>query len=1415
MNSQTALGIDIGSITSAITLIDSRKKIIKSSYYYHNGDITDSLKNELKNYPLDSISIIAFTSDSPKIYTNCETYDSKVSLITAVKEFFPKMINVLHVGGEKFSLIRFDDKGNYLDCRNNSSCAAGTGSFLDQQSKRLNLSSIQEFSDLAFNNRGSIPKIASRCAVFAKTDLIHAQQEGYSVGEICDGLSRGLAKNLCDSLFPENPDSPILFTGGVSQNRAVIKHIEDITGQAVITSDMAHLAEAAGVAICAINDLDKKTDFVKGQYKTESIIIEEKNEKNYHYSKLNTDIPDYPDFKGLESFLHKSERFIDTAAVETDLYMALKGLDLELYLGIDIGSTSTKAVLVNENGDVVAGFYTRTAGKPVIAMQTIFEAIDNVASRYNASLKFKGAATTGSGRKFIGTIIDADLVLDEITAHARAAAQLNPDVDTIIEIGGQDAKFTTLKNGMVTFSVMNNVCAAGTGSFIEEQAGKLGCPLSEYSIRAGNSKAPLSSDRCTVFMERDLNYYMNAGYTNAEILTAVLHSVRDNYLSKVAVNRYIGDTIFFQGATAKNKALVAAFQYKLNKRIIVSKYCHLTGALGSALQLADQKLKSSSFTGIEIYKKDIPIKNEICSICTNHCKIRVANINGRIAAFGFLCGRDYNTESYISKNLSDYDLLKQRGIIQNFSRKKIEPDSPVIGIPAALHIFEELPLWQYFFNMLGLKTVTSINYKEGITAGKKIAGAEFCAPISNLHGHVEYLANRSDYVFLPTYLEEKQKDKNIRRHYCYYTQFVPVIIENLERYYKKKIVLSPMIKSLQGSLGVKMQLFGMMKKIYPRASFLQVSSAYDKAVNFHNDAAGQYCENFASNCNYDDINVVLLGRPYTTLVPSMNKGIIRIFENLGIKTFYQDMIPNQYNEDIEGLDQILRALHWNYGAKIIESSAVVAKTDGLYPVLVTSFKCTPDSFVAEYYKNIFEAHNKPYLILQLDEHDSNVGYETRIESAVRSFRNHYNANIKCPDSVKLNEELTNISKNKNIVNDKILLMPCWDHINSRLMQARLIQEGIDARLIPDTIESIQRSLQHNTGQCIPLNIIAQNAMEYVRQNNLDPAKCVLWMFDSSISCNVRMYPYYLRKLMQQQGGGMENLAVYIGELTFTDFSYSTAIDIYFAHMFGGLLRKMGCRLRPYENIPGSTDKAIEESTEILFNMFKTGSDKEEALEKVISLLEEIDITPGSKPKVALFGDLYVRDNDIMNQQLIKTIEQNGGEVVTTPYNEYLKLIASPYIRKWITEGLYSNAALGKIMVTVVNMIEKKYSKYFSRILKEEIETHDISAETLLDKYNIKPEHTGESMDNILKICTIAERYPDLALFVQTNPAFCCPSLVTEAMSQRIEADTGIPIITIEYDGTGGNKNDVLIPYLRFPRMARTEKSQNHNEANAG
>ncbi|MCK7577790.1 MAG: acyl-CoA dehydratase activase [Chromatiales bacterium] len=216
-------------------------------------------------------------------------------------------------------------------------------------------------------------------------------------------------------------------------------------------------------------------------------------------------------------------------------------------------------------------------------------------NRHSCEFIFDGVGATGSGRKFIGRIINADLIIDEITAHARAAYELNNEADTIIEIGGQDAKFTTMQNGMVTSSVMNNVCAAGTGSFIEEQAVKLGVSLSDYAGRAINTPSPVSSDRCTVFMERDINNYLTEGYTVDEVLASVLHSVCENYLAKVAVEASIGQSVCFQGATARNQALVAAFEHRLNKPIFVSKFCHLTGALGSALDSGGKRREEFRF----------------------------------------------------------------------------------------------------------------------------------------------------------------------------------------------------------------------------------------------------------------------------------------------------------------------------------------------------------------------------------------------------------------------------------------------------------------------------------------------------------------------------------------------------------------------------------------------------------------------------------------------------------------------------------------------------------------------------------------------------------------------------------------------------------------------------------------------------
>jgi predicted CoA-substrate-specific enzyme activase len=1393
----TILGIDIGSVSiSTVQISLLRGDVLKSSYLFHEGKIKDCLREILADFDLSNLRGVAVTGSSPDIFTFANSYDTKVSMIRAAKSFYPEMRSLIIIGGEKFGIATFDESGNYKNFRSNSSCAAGTGSFLDQQAKRLAIKDIETFSKIASENKGDVPKIASRCAVFAKTDLIHAQQEGYSLSEICDGLCEGLARNVCDTLFgKEKAASPIVLAGGVSKNQAVLGHLKDIIGTEIYVHELSHVFGALGAAFLLVDDIvnGKAYEFSVSK---EHLIKDEVKEKKYYHKPLKLQLSQYPDFSSFKSYLFKPSVNKFAVEVEVDIYRDLSLNDIwDCYLGIDIGSTSTKAVITDSKGDVLTGLYTRTSGRPLEAVQSLFEAIDDIQKNYNCEFIFLGAGTTGSGRKFIGSIINADLALDEITAHARAAYSLDSDVDTIIEIGGQDAKFTTLKNGTVTFSVMNNVCAAGTGSFIEEQAKKLGCPISEYSLVTENVCAPLSSDRCTVFMERDINHYLTEGYSREEVLASVLHSVRENYLTKVAIEKNIGSKIFFQGATAKNRALVAAFEQRLGKPIMVSKFCHVTGALGVALTLIDSAVTNSKFRGIGLYRESIPVETEVCNLCTNSCKIKVAEIDGEKVAFGFLCGRDYDTKHYVDKNISGFDLIKARKKVFASQQKEIRYNF-TIGIPESLYLFDETFFWQEFFGNLGIKTVTSSNFRDGVKLGKTLAGAEFCAPVSQLHGHVAYLLQGADYVFLPSYIEEKKRDGALKRNYCYYSQYAPVVIKNGAYFADKERILSPLLKTTLGTLKIKLELTKMLGAVTSgEIGFMQVSAAYDMALKEYKKRKQKLKEEFKKH-KRDDINVVLLGRPYNSLCQWMNKGIPEIFGKLGIAVFYQDMIENKNDGELWE-KELLKAFHWKFAAEILDAAVAVARSKDLYPVFITSFKCTPDSYVTEYFKKIMDAHGKPYLILQLDDHDSNVGYETRIEAAVRSFRNHYlGKGFGKEDCSSLSPS---VKKDPKILRDKVVLLPRWDSIIGEFMVACLQREGIDARLVEESQESIQRSLSHNTGQCIPLNIIIQNSLDYIQKHNLDPAKTVLWNIDSRISCNLGMFPYYTKTLLESYGEIYKDLEVYAGNITFTEISYRLGFNMYLAYMFGGMLRRMGCKVRPYERVKSTTDSVIDRSTKILAEAFRKGASLEKSLKEVITLFKGIETVPHERPKVAIFGDLYVRDNDIFNQNIISVIEENGGEVITTPYSELIKIIALPYINRWFKEGDIWGSLSFRILSPSLELFERKYYPFFNEILQEKPHLKIPSYKEVIGRFGLSEFHTGESMENILKIYSLVINYPDISLFVQTNPAFCCPSLVTEAMAAAIEKSTGIPVVTIEYDGTGALKNDAVIPYLKLMR----------------
>ena len=1396
------LGIDIGSISISIAELDLDRTVLKTAYMFHNGDIKGGLKNLLQQFNLSKIGNIAISSSTPDIIKYSTAFDSRICYITAARFLNDRLGSLLIVGGEKFGVILFDQHGEYLNYRSNSSCAAGTGSFLDQQAKRLNLSGIEEFNEVADRNFGAIPKIASRCAVFAKTDLIHAQQEGYALENICDGLSYGLAKNIVDTLFTtKRPNTPFVFCGGVSKNRAVARHIASMLDVEVLVDQHSQVYAAIGAALNLIEENKEAIlDSPLAILAAEDLIRSEKRSKCYGYQPLDLNLSKYPEFSSFRRYEFSSSLFPSITPVEVDLYQDLSfKKQHQVYLGLDIGSTSTKAVLLDHEKQVLAGLYTRTSGRPVEAVQSIFHAVGELENNQNIRFGFSGVGTTGSGRKFIGEIVGADVVLDEITAHARSAVELDADVDTIIEIGGQDSKFTTLKNGMVTFSMMNNVCAAGTGSFIEEQAKKLGCPLDQYSDRAEGIQAPVTSDKCTVFMERDLNYYLSEGYSVNEALASVLHAVRENYLAKVANENQIGNKIFFQGATAKNRALVAAFEQRLQKPIMVSRYCHLTGALGVALHLSDEQWYDSNFRGIELHRQNIPVKTEVCDICTNHCKIKTAEVNQQILAFGFLCGRDYDTPKYVTESCSGFNLIRERRKAFSFQGPKTYQQNITIGIPAALHLYDEINLWKKFFNLLSIRVVTSEKYYQGVKDGKKLTGAEFCAPITALHGHVSSLVDKADYIFLPNYMEAKQQKNEGRRHYCYYTQFAPSIVSQMDVDNLENRILNPDVRTIKGTFYAKVELYKMLKAITPNISFFKVSSAYDKAVSFFEQSRLKLKKRMKTvlKSGTHDINVVLLGRPYTVLSKAMNANIPEIFDNLGVKAFFQDMLTYDKKE-VEGISSLLQTVHWHFAARILEAAEIIAGRDGLYPVLITSFKCTPDAFVVEVFKNLLESRGKPYLILQLDEHDSSVGYETRIEAGIRSFRNHYRTAHETPKERPphfVPVFLTGIGSLKG----KTLLLPNFDEMPGRLLEASFRKEGLDARLLEEREDLLRKSVRFNIGQCLPINVLVQSCIDFIQRNNLDPAQTVIWNIDSNISCNLGVINYYINRILTSYGKGLEKVSVYAGEITYLDLSLKITLNAYFAYMFGGMLKKMGCKIRPYEHVNGSTDAAIKRAMDIFYRTFLNDESKETALKEAVELFESIQYTPGNKPKVAIFGDLYARDNDVFNQHLIQTIEENGGEVITTPYSEYMKMIAEPFINKWIREGLYTNAAAAQILKTTMPILEKKYMAYFKKIIREPEHKKLLDPKKALARFNVKMLHAGESLETILKIFTFINNYPDIALFVQTSPSLCCPSLVTEAMGRRIESLTGVPVVSIEYDGTGGFKNDDIIPYLKYPR----------------
>jgi len=1508
------LGIDIGSTTVKIVVMDRDNRVVDSLYRYHHGNPFQVVQKYLETSEWEVFRSVAATTGTPYFIHADQRFDSKVCFIEGVRHIHRDARNLIIVGSEKFARIIFNAHGAYRKMRANSTCAAGTGSFLDQQAARLGIGTSDQLDALARGAKADIPRIASRCSVFAKTDLIHAQQEGWGLAEISDGLCLGLARNIADTLFPgETLESPTVMAGGVALNRRVVEHLEKIAGIPIITDDMAPFYGAIG-AILRLRLLEAqapKASLEEGAksngvntvgHRAEDLLVKVEEKKRYAHAPLRGPQGPYPEFTSKESFNHIAQTLGPQNPVETDIYEDLeKGAPLEVLLGIDIGSTSTKAAILTPEGRMLLGLYTRTAGDPIRAVQGLLETLQFIEQTRAIRFSIGSCATTGSGRKLVGAVIGADGVIDEITAHARAAIELDRNVDTIIEIGGQDSKFTALSEGRVVFSQMNTVCAAGTGSFIEEQALKLGVPIRQYADRALGHRAPATSDRCTVFMERDLNNLQNEGYSTEELLTATLFSVCDNYLSKVAMEGSIGDHIVFQGATAKNRALVAAFEKRLGKPIAVSPFCHLTGAMGAVLQHRDdvragtpagEAIKPSAFKGLNIWRETITQRSDVCTGCTNHCKLHIITLQGQEVVYGYLCGRGAGDTTFVSKNRSGFDLLRERNFLLNESIRSVRekaalkpsadaplgtrlsqamvslstqtinlltdavyqaadraleaatppamnrgtptspqgastPSYPKIGIPRALYLQEDAYFWKAFFEKLGFPVQLGNDAADLLITGKRIAGADFCAPISMIHGQVQQLLQSCDYVFLPVYLEAPQRGKDEptkagkeRNLFCNYSQYAPTIVgvatQGAER------LLRPLIFSTYGNDSSAMNEIreALRPLCAARGIPLPTPSVMERTYRLMRRAKHLYGQKLRElftklKPDVDEPAILLTGRPYTVLSKGLNKGIIDLFAQYGLKTLFHDMITplESYKQEHE-----LQAYHWYYASQVIEAAYFSRDNANYYPVLITSFKCGPDSFAIESFKDILERAHKPYLILQIDEHGSAVGYETRVEAAVRAFRNHFYAQGERKETVierdeglpqksaplfplsllgtpakETAKETPQTKGAPHFPRTKTVLLPNWDPLVCDLLAAALRGHGIDAHALEESPEMIREAMTLNTGQCIPVSIIAYEAIKYVETQGLDPERTTLWMIRALWPCNIPLYPLQIENIFKKAGRGMEKMQVYHGDMIFFDVSPRMTIDAFYAFALGGMLRKIITRIRPYELEPGSADAFVEEALKQCVGAFEKRKPMVPIIKKIAEGLENLPRREEKRPKVAIFGDFYVRDNDIFNQNLIRSIEQAGGEVVVTSYIEYLKATVDSFFDRLLLEKRYASWAGYRTVLLAIAQVEHSLGRKTGMTLGTTWDNK--RRKEAYEYFGIRPEMSGENFDNTLKILKILDEYPDVSLFVQAAPAFCCASLVTESMEKAIENLTGVPVLSITYDGTGALKNDLVEPYL--------------------
>ena len=1242
------LGIDIGSTTVKIAVLGEDGTLLFSEYQRHFARIKETLR-ELLGHAIEQLGDCTVAPDitgsgglALAKVIDVPFEQEVVCVSSALEKTAPKTDVAIELGGEDAKIIYFSRSG--IEQRMNSVCAGGTGSFIDQMAALLmtDAAGLNEYA----KTYDTVYPIAARCGVFAKTDIQPLINEGATKPNLAVSIFQAVVNQTISGLACGKPiRGHVAFLGGplhfLDQLRECFIRTLNLDEEHKIILENSHLFAAMGAALSADPKKTVTLSKLAGRL-TDDLTIE---------VEVNRLEPLFKDREALEEFRERQHSY----HVRRGDLATYQG---NVFLGIDAGSTTTKLALIGERGELLYDFYSNNNGSPV---KTTIRAMKEIYSLLPPTAKIAGSCSTGYGEALLQSAMNLDYGEVETVAHFTAAAFFDPDVDTILDIGGQDMKCIKIKNGVVDNVMLNESCSSGCGSFIETFARSLDYEVKDFAEIALTAPAPIDlGSRCTVFMNSKVKQAQKEGASVEDISAGLAYSVIKNALLKVIKltdPKQLGRQIVVQGGTFYNDAVLRAFELVSGREPIRPDIAGIMGAFGAALIARDnyeEGYVSTTISAEDVAALTYETQMARCGLCTNNCLLTINKFTGgRRFITGNRCERGLggkkNAENMPNLYEYKYDLL--------FSYESLPADQAwrgEIGVPRVLNMYENYPFWHTFLTKLGYRVILSPKsskdiYNMGI---ESIPSDTECYPAKLSHGHVMWLVKQGvKTIFYPCVPYEMNETPEAINHYnCpIVTSYSENIKNNMEEIIAENITYIRPFLALDNPEALKRRMLREFKK-YTDVTLEEISAAidaaYKEAEKVKQKVRKKGEETIAFLKKTGKLGIVLAGRPYH-VDPEINHGIPELINSYGVAVLSEDSISHLSKVD----RPLIVSDQWMYHSRLYRAANYVKSCEELELVQLFSFGCGLDAVTTDCVNDILSNSNRIYTVLKIDEVSNLGAARIRIRSLLSAVKARRRNGIH-PNPVSTQLHRVEFTKEMRDAGYTVLT-PQMSPIHFRMLQAALRHTKVNFVMLPDAEkETVNIGLKFvNNDACYPSIIVVGQIMEAIESGKYDLNRLAVAITQTGGGCRASNYIGFIRRALAKAGypdipvisvsaQGLEKNSGF-------KINYKGLKCAMHALLYGDIFMRVVYRTRPYELVPGSVNKLHRKWEKICIHDLKRGSHNFRHIVKdMIREFDEIPIDESyRKPRVGIVGEILVKFLPSANNHLVDLLEQEGAEAV--------------------------------------------------------------------------------------------------------------------------------------------------------------------------